>query len=199
MIVERCVVSANQARRAVAEGAARLELCRELEYDGLTADRDVFLAVAKQQQVPVRVMLRESHPGFGLTPAELAKMCNDARWFAEHGAAGFVFGFAVDGEILIDDCRLLLEACAPLPCTFHKAFDSCDDLPKSLELLVQLGFSAVLTSGGKKTALEGCEVLGELQLQAGKRIEVIVAGKVRPNNIVFLQDKTKANSFHFRI
>ncbi|MFT7516645.1 MAG: copper homeostasis protein [Myxococcota bacterium] len=199
MYIERCVVNLEQARIAVSEGAKRLELCSALEHDGLTACREVFLQIKAELEVPLRVMLREQHPGFKASAEDMRKMCAAAEWFKQHAADGFVFGFADAGFILRSETQQLLDMCAPLPCTFHKAFDACQDLTASLEELVELGFDAILTSGGADTASEGAEVLKVLKQQAGQRIGIIVAGKVRQHNIQRLATETQADYFHFRV
>ena len=199
MFIERCVTTLAEAEQAVAEGAERLELCSALELDGLTADREVFLNIKKILDIPVRVMLRNRHPHFEVNAAELDELKHEAYWFKQHGADGFVFGFAAHGQIDETSTAELLGFCAPLPCTFHRAFDSCESLTDSLELLIDLGIDDVLTSGGEQTAAEGIKTLSEIVLLASSRIGVIVAGKVRPNNIMTLHEKVKATYYHFRV
>jgi len=199
MFIERCVTTLAEAEQAVAEGADRLELCSALELDGLTADRKVFLDIKKSVDIPVRVMLRNRHPHFEVNVAELDELKHEADWFKQHGADGFVFGFMANGKIDEVSTAELLGSCAPLPCTFHKAFDSCESLTDSLELLIDLGVDDVLTSGGELTAAEGTKTLSEIVLLASTRIGVIVAGKVRHNNIATLHEKVKAAYYHFRV
>lgn len=199
MFIERCVTTLAEAEQAVAEGAERLELCSALDVDGLTADRDVFLSLKKSVDIPVRVMLRNRHPGFEVDVTDLEELKHEAEWFKRHDADGFVFGFTAHGKIDEVPTAELLGFCAPLPCTFHKAFDSCESLTDSLELLIDLGVDDVLTSGGEQTAAEGAQTLSEIVALASTRIGVIVAGKVRHNNIATLHQKVKATYYHFRV
>jgi copper homeostasis protein len=199
MFIERCVTTLAEAEQAVAEGADRLELCSALDLDGLTADREVFLSLKKNLDIPVRVMLRNRHPGFEVNVTELEELRHEAEWFKRHDADGFVFGFTVHEKIDEVSTAELLDFCAPLPCTFHKAFDNCESLTDSLELLINLGVDDVLTSGGERTAAEGIKTLSEIVLLASSRIGVIVAGKVRHNNIATLHEKVKATYYHFRV
>ena len=199
MFIERCVTTLAEAEQAVSEGADRLELCSALELDGLTADREVFLSIKKSINIPVRVMLRNRYPHFEVNVADLEELKHDAEWFKRHDADGFVFGFTAHGKIDEVSTAELLGFCAPLPCTFHKAFDNCESLTDSLELLIDLGIDDVLTSGGERTAAEGTQTLSEIVLLASSRIGVIVAGKVRHNNIATLHEKVKATYYHFRI
>jgi copper homeostasis protein len=199
MFIERCVTTLAEAEQAVAEGADRLELCSALDLDGLTADREVFLSLKKNLDIPVRVMLRNRHPGFEVNVTELEELRHEAEWFKRHDADGFVFGFTVHEKIDEVSTAELLDFCAPLPCTFHKAFDNCESLTDSLELLINLGVDDVLTSGGERTAAEGIKTLSEIVLLASTRIGVIAAGKVRHNNIATLHEKVKATYYHFRV
>jgi len=199
MFIERCVTTLAEAEQAVAEGADRLELCSALDLDGLTADREVFLSLKKNLDIPVRVMLRNRHPGFEVNVTELEELRHEAEWFKRHDADGFVFGSTVHEKIDEVSTAELLDFCAPLPCTFHKAFDNCESLTDSLELLINLGVDDVLTSGGERTAAEGIKTLSEIVLLASSRIGVIVAGKVRHNNIATLHEKVKATYYHFRV
>jgi copper homeostasis protein len=199
MFIERCVTTLAEAEQAVAEGADRLELCSALELDGLTADRKAFLDIKKSVNIPVRVMLRNRHPHFEVNVAELGELKDEADWFKQHGADGFVFGFMAHGKIDEVSTAELLGSCAPLPCTFHKAFDSCESLTDSLELLINLGVDDVLTSGGERTAAEGTQTLRKIVSLASTRIGVIVAGNVRHNNIANLHQKIKATYYHFRV
>ncbi|HIA38804.1 MAG TPA: hypothetical protein EYN86_04785 [Planctomycetes bacterium] len=199
MFIERCVTSLAEARIAVAQGASRLELCSALEVDGLTANRKVFLDIKRELDIEVRVMLRNSHPGFEVSAASFVQLADDAEWFKQHHADGFVFGFVRDSQLLETPSADLLHICAPLPCTFHKAFDTCKSLPDSLERLIDLGFASILTSGGYATALEGASCLTALIQQADGRIEVISAGKVRLNDVDSLSNIIKTRIFHCRV
>jgi len=71
------------------------------------------------------------------------------------GADGFVFGaLTKDADVDSEVCAKLMEVADPLPCTFHRAFDYVAKPIKSLECINRLGFSRILTSGQKSSALE---------------------------------------------
>src|SRR5207249_4170225 len=72
------------------------------------------------------------------------------------GAHGIVTGaLTASGEISRAQTAALIAAARPLPVTFHRAFDLCDDLSAALESLILMGVERVLTSGGAPTAPEG--------------------------------------------
>jgi len=119
--------------------------------------------------------------------------------FKQVGADGFVFGLLTpDGLVDRDNCKILLAAAEGRKCTFHRAFDELleERMGDELEVLIDLGFANVLTSGGGKTAVEGTEVLKSLVERADGRIEVIVGGGVRGENVEMLREITGAKWFH---
>jgi copper homeostasis protein len=66
---------------------------------------------------------------------------------------------------------------------FHRAFDLVPDPFEALEILIDLGFNRILTSGGAPTALEGADMIKELIDKADSRIEIIPGGGVRSTNV----------------
>ena len=110
---------------------------------------------------------------------------------------GFVVG-ALTEEHTIDRglLRLLVATADGAPVTFHKALDQTRDLVEAYGDLDGLGVSAVLTSGGAPTALEGAEVLRGLVASGGPT--VIVAGRVRPETTAEVIAATGAREIHMR-
>ena len=94
----------------------------------------------------------------------------------------------------------LVQAAEGRPCTFHRAFDEIaeEEMEGELEVLIECGFRAVLTSGGKGGAVvgKGKGLLGRLVRRARGRIDVIVGGGVRSANIEGLWRETGATSWH---
>jgi len=113
-------------------------------------------------------------------------------------ADGFVFG-ALHRDGTVDGCylRTLITLAKGKPCTFHRAFDSTRDLHEAARSILGLGFSAILTSGGKPDALSGRDELAEVVEELeGTGVDVIVGGGVRSGNIEVLKNVTKAKWFH---
>ena len=112
-------------------------------------------------------------------------------------ADGFVFGIlTAEGRVDGERCRELVRAAGELPCTFHRAFDEAGDQREGLEVLIEVGFEAVLTAGGKGKAEQGAERLRELRKWAGSRIEIVVGGGVRSENVVGLMERVGAEWYH---
>lgn len=102
----------------------------------------------------INVMIRPRGGDFVYTEQELKGMVTDIKMLKDAGADGFVFGCleVVDGKYLVDKkaCKTLREAAGDTPCTFHKAFDEIlkVDMIEQLEVMIELGFRSLLTSGG---------------------------------------------------
>lgn len=113
-------------------------------------------------------------------------------------ADGFVFG-ALDGknEVNIPHCERLLAVIGDAkPCIFHRAVDETPDLMTALQTIRDLGFSAVLTSGGKGTASENAASIARTVKPGGEAFQVIVGGGVRASNFAVLLKETKAIWYH---
>jgi copper homeostasis protein len=72
-------------------------------------------------------------------------------------------------------------------------------LQESLQLLIENNCcDSILTSGLAKTAEQGIPVLKRMLEICGDQIEIVVAGKVVPENLSSLQQTLHATSFHGR-
>lgn len=110
---------------------------------------------------------------------------------------GFVVGVLTEQHTIDRGLlRLLIDTADGAPVTFNKAIDETRDLPEAYGDLGGLGVSAVLTSGGAATALEGAEVLRGLVDAGGPT--VIAAGTVRPENTAQVIETTGAREIHLR-
>jgi copper homeostasis protein len=89
----------------------------------------------------------------------------------------------------------LSEVAGDLDVTFHKAIDETPDPVKSMQLLSETGITRVLTSGGKKTAREGAEIINQMQHSAD-HIKVIAAGKITSSNLIELSKLIHTDEFH---
>lgn len=93
-------------------------------------------------------------------------MVKDAKILRQHGADGFVFGALLpNGDVDMKKCHEIVKACFPLPVTFHRAFDFCRRPTIEIEVVIDLGFTRVLTSGKQKTALIGSKLIAKLMEQ----------------------------------
>lgn len=188
------ITSAEIALNSMAD---RIEFCENIELGGTTPDFYEFMHLKRHYETPVYVMIRPKGGPFFYSDAEFLEMKNSIITFKEGGANGFVFGILdADNEIDIKKNQELLDLAGETPCTFHRAFDRTSDLEKSIQKLIKLGFKTVLTSGGKKNALEGKEMLKTLVAKYSSQIEVLIGGGLRSNNIEEIKEFTSGTSFH---
>lgn len=188
------ITSAETALNSMAD---RIEFCKDFALGGTTPDFYEFLHLKRNYKTPVYVMIRPKGGPFYYSAEEFIEMKNSIISFREAGAKGFVFGI-LDSHNEIDKRKNkeLLELAGDIPCTFHRAFDRTADLDKSIQTLIKLGFRTVLTSGGKKNAVEGKVVLKELIEKYTHKIEILIGGGVRSENIEALKEFTGGTSFH---
>ena len=194
--LEIAVTTPDEAVAAERAGADRLELCAALEVGGVTPSMGVFERVRDLVEVPVWVLLRPRPGGFLYTTEEYEATLRDTEAFVTAGADGIVIG-ALDGagNVALEECRRLSRL-ARGRIVFHRAFDFAVDPRAALERLVELGFARVLTSGGRRTALEGSAAIRELLGQAAGRIPVMPGGGVRPDNVAELVRATGCREVH---
>lgn len=203
--LEICCFNSDSALNAGDAGAARIELCGDAFPGGSTPSFYDFslLQLNGKMTIPMYIMIRPRGGNFIYSNEEFQEMKNYIHQFkmtdTRAKADGFVFGI-LDGDNRVDVERNkeLVELAKPLPCTFHRAFDEIpsQEMGQALEDVIRCGFSNILTSGGKKTAIDGVEILKRLTEQADDRINIMPGGGVRSENAGFLVEKTGAKWLH---
>ncbi|AZI22018.1 copper homeostasis protein CutC [Chryseobacterium taklimakanense] len=188
------ITSAETALRSVAD---RIEFCAEQQLGGITPNIDEFRYLKSVYRKPIYVMIRPKGGDFYYSDLEFEVMKKDLLQFKKSGADGFVFGILNSGNTIdIHRIKVLVDLAGDIPCTFHRAFDRTPDLDAAIKQLIAIGFKAVLTSGGKSSAMEGKENLRNLIEKYGSQIEILVGGGVRSGNISELKNFTKGTHFH---
>ena len=139
-----------------------------------------------------------SFEDFVYDEADIEQMIADTEYCKSVGAAGIVVGaLTPEGAIDIAAMRRLIAAAAPLPVTFHRAFDVCTQDPfDALETVIALGCTRLLTSGQAPTAWEGRALLKQLVTRAGDRLIVLIGRGVNSHNIKTLAAETGAREYH---
>lgn len=188
------ITSAETALPSVAD---RIEFCANLELGGTTPYIEDFRYLKQKYHKPIYVMIRPKGGEFIYSDNEFSQMQKNIIEFKKAGADGFVFGVLDEhNEVDKERNRNLINLAEEIPCTFHRAFDRTIDLDKSITTLINLGFRAVLTSGGKKSAKEGKETLKHLVESYAHKINILIGGGVRSNNIHELKEFTNGIFFH---
>ena len=155
-------------------GAQRIELCSNLGVGGLTPGSELMIEARSNVQVPIFAMIRPRAGDFVYSDEEFATMRASIRLAKQMQMDGLVLGLLrADGRVAIQRTKELIGLASPTPVTFHRAFDECRDLRESLEEVIKTGATRLLTSGGKQTAPEALELLGDLVRIARDRLIVI--------------------------
>ncbi|KAK7508627.1 hypothetical protein BaRGS_00000193 [Batillaria attramentaria] len=182
--MEVCVDSVASAMNAEKGGARRIELCANLLEGGTTPSLGMLKVVKSKVSIPVFVMIRPRGGDFLYTDYEYEVMKTDLKVFKEAKADGFVFGFLeIDGAIDYNRCKEFRDLASPLPVTFNRAIDMCNNIFPALHALIQLKFERVLTSGGSLTALDGAPIIEKMVQEANDLITVVPAGGINEDNL----------------
>lgn len=195
--VEICAGDVASAEAAQAGGAFRVELCEQLAVGGTTPSAGAIAVACRRLSIPVHVLIRPRAGDFVYSELELAVMRHDVEVAKSLGAAGIVMGvLTAHGTIDREQTARLAALARPLSLTFHKAFDQVSDHLEALDILLDLGFDRVLTSGGKPTALEGVELLAALVERARGRLAVMAGGRLDAESLPRVIRQGKVNEVH---
>lgn len=225
-LLEVCCGNPESVDAAVLGGARRIELCADLEVDGLTPPtawiRD---AKARYPSLTVHVLIRPRAGDFVYSPAEADAMSIQVEEALEAGADGIVIGaLTPEGDVdaplmerlvsLVESYNLAAELVQSDLChaandshffpgpsrrvsiTFHRAFDRCRRPYEALEQIIALGCDRILTSGQAATAEAGAAMLRELQRRAGGRIGILPGSGVTPGNAARILETTGCTEIH---
>jgi copper homeostasis protein len=196
-ILEISVESVAAAVAAERGGADRIELCSGARVGGTTPSAKLMRAVRECVTIPIYAMNRPRAGDFFYSEAEFEAMRRDVDIAKQAGMDGIVLGMLkADQKVDIERSRDLIERAKPLPVTFHRAFDECEDLFGALEDVIESGATRLLTSGGKPTAPEAWAVLGDLVKAAGERLIVLPGSGLQADNIWEAVKKTRAREYH---
>ena len=190
MIIEVCAESYKHAINAEKARADRIELCKDLHLDGLTPDYDTAKKTIDELNIPVFILIRPSEGNFNYSNEEYELMKADIVKFKEMGCKGIVSGVLNENKTIdLERTKELVKLSRPLEFTFHRAFDIVTDPFKEIENLIELGIERILSSGQKNKALEGLELLEELQNNSKNRIIIMPGSGITTKNL------EKFNSF----
>ena len=225
-LLEVCCGNPESVDAAVLGGARRIELCANLEADGLTPPTTwIRDAKARYPSLTVHVLIRPRAGDFVYSPAEADAMAAQVEEALEAGADGIVLGaLTPEGDVdvplmerlvsLVESYNLAAELVQSDLChaandshffpgpsrrvsmTFHRAFDRCRRPFEALEQIIALGCDRILTSGQAATAEAGAETLRELQRRAGGRIGILPGSGVTPGNAARILAATGCSEIH---
>ncbi|MFE6967590.1 copper homeostasis protein CutC [Agromyces sp. NPDC057679] len=191
--VEIAVQDAAGTRIALANGAARIELCQALGLGGLTPSAGLVEAAVELARDAgatgfVHVLVRPRGGGFVYDADEQDTILREIRAAvtAGAGADGVVVGALTEGgELDLDAIARFVEAAGGAEVTVHRAVDASADPLGSVAALAGRGVRRVLTSGGAPDCRAGLATLQAMVAASGS-LEVMAGGGVRVEDLADL-------------
>lgn len=177
-------------------GAHRIELCGNPGEGGTTPSYGMIAQARKKVIIDLFPIIRPRGGDFLYSTDEFQIMKSDIVTCKKLSCDGVVFGMLNADGTVDKRCAELVEIAYPLEATFHRAFDRVKDASNSLEEIINIGFTRILTSGLQPTASEGATTIASLIKQARERIIIMPGSGVRSGNIIDLLKKTCAVEFH---
>lgn len=198
-IYEICCGSYEDALAAYRGGAKRIELNSALYLGGLTPTLAELILTKRNTKLKVISMIRPRGAGFCYSEAEFETMKLDAEVMLQNGADGIAFG-CLTKEQKIDEekTKILTEIIKKYhgEAVFHRAFDCTENPYEAAEKLIELGIDRILTSGGKEKAVEGMQLIADLQRKYGDQIEILAGSGINASNAESLMKQTGVFQVH---
>lgn len=200
MILEACISTIEGLKAAQKYKLDRVEICKDLHLEGLTPSQELQNLAHSLYNGTRYVMIRPHNNGFQYSQIEIKKMKKSIETANKKGAHGVVFGVLNNHKIDFKKNEELINIAKDLnlKCSFHKAFDQCQNIEKSLIELSEIGFDWVLTSGGEKNAELGLNNLRGLAYTKNKKIKILAGGGISEKNCTKFLD-IGLDGIHFSI
>ena len=189
-VVEICVEDAVGVRRARDGGADRIEICTDLSCGGLTpAFDEVAAALEVAPAGGVQVLVRPRPGDFVHTREEVDRIASDIVTLSAIGRGAPVrLGFVVG--VITRDGQINVNAAARLR-------DTAVDQDRGLDVLMELGYDRVLTTGGDPAVAQP-DALARLVERGGDDIIILVSGGLRAHNVAEVVAASGAREVHMR-
>ena len=199
VILEVCCGSADDVIQAHRAGAHRVELNSNLFHGGLTPTVGSLLVAKRETGMKIMTMVRPREGGFCYTDAEFATAVEDAGQLLANGTDGLVFGFLhQDGTLDLERTKILarLAQDAGKETVFHRAIDVVPDWKQTLDALIDLGITRVLTSGQEPDVSFGTQTVREMIQYAAGRIQILPGAGITARNMDRIISETGCDQIH---
>ena len=193
------VIGFDLASCLIAEthGANRIELCANPHEGGTTPSYGLITVARQNTSIQLFPIIRPRGGDFFFSGLEFQSMITDIQQCEQLGCDGVVIGMLTeDGNVDVDRCAELIQHAGAMQVTFHRAFDRVKDPMQSLQEIIDLGCTRILTSGLRPNVDLGREMLRALVEAAGNRITIMPGSGVRSGNVLELAEFTGARAFH---
>jgi copper homeostasis protein len=196
-LLEISLETLEGAMAAERGGADRIELCAQLSVGGVTPSAELMLKTRANLRIPIFAMIRPRAGNFVYSDEEFAAMRASIKLAKQLQMDGVVLGIlTAEKRVDVDRTRELVEFARGQEVTFHRAIDETADLLAALEDVVQTGATRILTSGGKRTALEGAGVIAEMVSRSRGRVKILPGAGNSAENAAEVLRKTGASEIH---
>lgn len=198
-MIEICCGSYEDALSAFNGGAKRIELNSALHLGGLTPSIASLKLTKENTDLTVICMVRPRGGGFCYSEIEYQQMLLEAKYLLEANCDGLAFGFLHENhEIDIERTKEMVALCKKYHKTavFHRAFDCVNDPYQAIETLIDLKVDRLLTSGLQAKAIDGADLIKELQAKYGDKIEILAGSGINSENAKEIMEMTKINQIH---
>lgn len=198
-IIEVCCGSFADALAAERGGAKRIELNSALFLGGLTPSVGSLRLTKERTDMKVIAMVRPRAAGFCYDAEDFETMKADAEILMQNGADGIAFGcLDEDGNIDAVQTRQIMEIIKKYhgEAVFHRAFDCVKNPYESMEQLIEMGIDRVLTSGLKAKAMDGKELIKDLQKKYGEKIQILAGCGMNAGNAKEMMEYTGISQVH---
>lgn len=197
MMLEVACFNVKSALIAAEAGADRIEFCADYASGGITPTLEDFAEIRKKIKIPIFIMIHPKAGPYTYNQRLFDMIKNSISTFKKAKADGFVFAsmYSRDGVNVVQNKELVREA-APLPCTFHRAFDDISNKEDAIESILKCGFQRILTSGMQGKAIDNLDMLVSLQKKYGSQITIMPGGGIRSSNIQSFIDEDVFPEIH---
>ena len=182
--LEICCYSSESVLTATANGAQRVELCSGRLEGGTSPSAGMLQAALEVKNIEIFPIVRPRGGDFCYSHHEFDEMLRDVVCFAQIGVKGCVTGILLPNGDFDYQRMLKIKSEAPtLQLCVHRAIDMCRNSIEAIAVLKELGVKRILSSGRKNTAIEGLEMLVQMQETAGNGIEIMAGSGVKAEQI----------------
>jgi copper homeostasis protein len=196
-LLEISVESLEGAMAAERGGADRIELCGDLSVGGITPTAELMMGTRANLRIPIFAMIRPRAGNFVYSDEEFAAMRASVHMAYQLQLDSVVLGIlTAERRVDVERTRELVKLANGMKVAFHRAIDETADLLLAMEDVVQTGASRILTSGGKRTALEGAVTIAELVSRSRGRVTILPGAGIHAENAAEVLRKTGANEIH---